>query len=835
MAAIFNHTKISFLSNKIIRFEYHPDDKFSSKPSLFVKNKKVDNSSFVIRNGNSDLKIIDYLDGITISFNESAPIDTIKVYKNDLLVYSYKGKSNTGELPLPNKTPFVFVLNDSPRVIIPEEGYSEFGNFIIDKHSRDVFLMFCENDFQQLRNQFMFLTGTNDMPRLKNFGVLYARNKRFTEKDFINEILKFQKHNIPLDNLIIDEEWKNTNEETYEENTKLIPNMSKFISFLHSKNIEVGLNDHPQYLSKKNNAFDKDEIVFRNKCLNKYLGYGLDFWWFDRNYNTKIISPSKRISKDIIGIYSYHDITKQFYQSFSLDSEVYYRPVVLNNIINISNGHYEKITDSSSHIYPYQSSGDISSEPFSIGNEIINMLRCSNNLVGYYSSCIGGYYGTSNKETYIRWIQYGCLSPLFRLHSSSLNDGKGRLPWAYDPETLEITKNFIDLRYRLLNVIYTAAYKHYLNGLGIARPLAAYFLNDKKANNEKTSYMLNDSILVSPILGEKRKSLSENELKGNFKVTYFLKKGRKKEQYKVYDVSSLDSLPKIKDNKIDLNQVTVSIKANVKFKNDVDFYVSNKGCLGTTEVRISKKKVLRFVTPTVDFEIPNFVKKLKAKHQYSIEISFKYDETAQTKLSYIKSNKHSSKKIYLPEGEWFDVTNSNIYQGKRFIKKSYALDKMPLFVKAGSLIPLYSKVNNISLMSLKDITYDFYPSQTCENEDFFYEDDGKTTGYKVGVNRINKYKLSFKEKEYQVTLFASKGKIDDGLTIRNAVFKMHVRDGEKIKEILINGEPVKFYNHDHNKKALPFNTTQFACDSKTTAFKFRQDIKKDYIIKIILM
>ena len=55
------------------------------------------------------------------------------------------------------------------------------------------------------------------------------------------------------------------------------------------------------------------------------------------------------------------------------------------------------------------------------------------------------------------------------------------------------------MRYRLLNVIYTNAYKHVYDGLGIFRPLYLNYPNDKKAYKENTSYMLGDNILISPI------------------------------------------------------------------------------------------------------------------------------------------------------------------------------------------------------------------------------------------------------------------------------------------------------------------------------------------------
>ena len=159
---------------------------------------------------------------------------------------------------------------------------------------------------------------------------------------------------------------------------------------------------------------------------------------------------------------------------------------------------------------------------------------------------------------------------------------------------------------------------------------------------------------------------------------------------------------------------------------------------------------------------------------------------------------------------------------------------MPLFMKAGTLLMLYKNVDNLSTMNLRNVVYDFYPSRKVTSEDYFYEDDGMTTGYRVDVNRISRYKLEFKDDYYEVTFFKSEDRLCDQTEFRNCLFKMHVRDKERIAKVLVDDELVKFRGHDHNKKTYPFSNNEFASDSKTIAFKFRQDIRKDTVIKIFV-
>ncbi|HSK74212.1 MAG TPA: TIM-barrel domain-containing protein [Pyrinomonadaceae bacterium] len=44
--------------------------------------------------------------------------------------------------------------------------------------------------------------------------------------------------------------------------------------------------------------------------------------------------------------------------------------------------------------------------------------------------------------------------------------------------------------------------------------------------------------------------------------------------------------------------------------------------------------------------------------------------------------------VYLPEGEWIDYWTGKRFQGKQMIEVNAPLDKMPLFVRAGSIIPM---------------------------------------------------------------------------------------------------------------------------------------------------
>ena len=828
---IYQNMRISILEDDILRFEYVPTSNFSNKETIVTAKKKETNFSIDIH---EEERIYFRYQDLVIVFDYDNPLRSLEVYKDDVRLYKFKAKRNSGELPLPNKTPYIFPLMDSPRIIVPDAGYGNGEDYIYEPDTKDLFLIICKNDYLRLRKQYISLTGKNDMPRMKTFGLFNSRYYPYSEKTAKEMIQKYKEYHIPLDNIVLDTDWRDFsvgNGIGYHVNDKLFPDISRFYRYAHEHNVEVMMNDHPAPLMKKYNVFSHEEMNFRKENLTQYFILGLDSWWYDRNWMVHLISPSKHVPYETLGRYLYHDITKQFYQGLVLDPDVYIRPVSLSNITEIRNGTYLGILDSRSHTYPFQWTGDISSDAGSITTEVINMNKCSNNMIGYYSSDIGGHTSNPSRIEFIRWYQYGAFSPILRPHCTC-SVTRFREPWVFGEKTLEIVKAYIDMRYRLLNVIYTAAYKHYEEGLGIFRPLYLNYPNDKKCYKENKSYMLEDKIIISPLGGTEVKKVKQSSYKGIVYASFYegkelkgkpiLKKKLKDLDFYINDEKLYPEVPKF--------NFSARFKLRLRFDQDTDLYIASDDGV---RVFIDDKKVLSDWGEHA--ESVNFVTTLKGGVTHKVHIEyFQALGGAALHLYYAPTVKKKKIKLYLPEGEWFNVSHRNLYQGRRYIKEPYALEELPLFVKAGSILPLYKYVDNISKISLRNIVYDYYPSRDIVTKDFFYEDDGLTTGYQVGIKRINRYEASFKDNCYTVTLKKSENNLDDRLDARNVLFKMHVRDREKVMRVTINDENVRFKRHDHNRKALPFTAGEWARDSKTMCFKFRQDIKKEYVIKIYI-
>jgi alpha-glucosidase len=87
--------------------------------------------------------------------------------------------------------------------------------------------------------------------------------------------------------------------------------------------------------------------------------------------------------------------------------------------------------------------------------------------------------------------------------------------------------------------------------------------------------------------------------------------------------------------------------------------------------------------------------------------------------------------IYLPEGEWIDFSDDSTYSGMQTINYYAPIDKVPIFVKAGAIIPM-APDNQHYIDEIKSpLTIQIYPKGRSSFE--LYEDDGESYDYEKDV------------------------------------------------------------------------------------------------------
>lgn len=89
-------------------------------------------------------------------------------------------------------------------------------------------------------------------------------------------------------------------------------------------------------------------------------------------------------------------------------------------------------------------------------------------------------------------------------------------------------------------------------------------------------------------------------------------------------------------------------------------------------------------------------------------------------------------RFYLPEGIWFDYVTGKKYKGNKGYLAFFKDEDYPVFVKAGSILPLVNdhKENLLDTKPPKNMEIQIFPGASSQYE--LYEDDGDTELYKEG-------------------------------------------------------------------------------------------------------
>ncbi len=117
--------------------------------------------------------------------------------------------------------------------------------------------------------------------------------------------------------------------------------------------------------------------------------------------------------------------------------------------------------------------------------------------------------------------------------------------------------------------------------------------------------------------------------------------------------------------------------------------------------------------------------------------------------------------VWIPPGTWYDYFNGTEYTGPQDITVRAELDEIPVFVKAGAIVPMGPEIRYADEKPLDEITLDIYPTVGSSTYTL-YEDDGITRDYLLN----NAYALT----RYDYS--------SDGSNTRLTVYETDIKDAE---------------------------------------------------------
>ncbi|MCI8574976.1 MAG: DUF5110 domain-containing protein [Bacilli bacterium] len=516
--------RITVLSERLLRLEYHPNGIFFDDLTEQVINRNFSVPEFEVSQDDKFLEIktkyfhLQYVKEKPFQGTKFAPDANLKVtlLNTDRVWYfGHPEARNFGTTAMSlddNSRKFNLAkglysvdgfvsLDDSTSLVLMPDGY-----LMANQVGRvDTYLFVYRRDFGLCLKDYFTLTGYPALIPRYALGIWWNRNEIYHFQDTKDLLSNFNRNKIPLSILLLGEFWhlKDKNnlalyKTGFTFNRNLFPDPSYFTNYMHERGIHVGLNIDPHEgimphedaydviaknygLSDRQtipfNVFDKFVLInYFNQLITPLVQKGIDFFWIDY-YSSK--DP-----------YSLRTLSYYHFQDFRKYKDK-------RGLVMCRNGGV------CAHRYPILFSGETT-----VSWDTLKILPYFNSLasnkgISWWSHDIGGYKdGVEDAELYARYVQLGCFSPIFRFASKGGHYYK-REPWRWDVKTLTIVRDYCTLRHRLIPYLYGEAYKYHKTGMPLIQPL--YYLNpviydEVEYRNE---YYFGTELFVAPITVKK--------------------------------------------------------------------------------------------------------------------------------------------------------------------------------------------------------------------------------------------------------------------------------------------------------------------------------------------
>lgn len=535
--------RFTILTPSLIRMEYSAQGIFEDRASQSVFFRDFPETQFQKESHDGWLKIETENLILTYKENEKFLADTlsIKLKIEPASTWNYgddfedlKGTAKTldganGAIPLErgvcSRNGFS-VMDDSSTMLLNDIGWVE----VRVPDTIDCYFWGYGFSYLDAVKDLYRLTGAPPMLPAYALGNWWSRYHNYTQEEYQNLILRFEKENIPFSVSVVDmdwhivnipEEYKNGDGPDFESgwtgyswNKELFPDYKGFLKFLKDHNLRTSLNLHPaQGVGCHEDMYEematacginpatKERVrldILSPEFMEKYFDIlhhpyeedGVDFWWMDWQQGQ-----------------SYWWIHEANKDGELQDEREILDPLWMLNHLHIAdikrNGKrpmfFSRYSGPGSQRYPVGFSGDTFVTWESLDFQPYFTATASNVGYSWWSHDIGGHMlGYRDDALITRWMQLGVFSPINRLHSCN-TDFIRKEPWCFEEKTEAIMKNWLRLRHQLFPYIYTMNYRNHVALEPLVQPMYYAYPKNSAAYEAKNQFMFGSELMVAPI------------------------------------------------------------------------------------------------------------------------------------------------------------------------------------------------------------------------------------------------------------------------------------------------------------------------------------------------
>jgi alpha-glucosidase len=147
--------------------------------------------------------------------------------------------------------------------------------------------------------------------------------------------------------------------------------------------------------------------------------------------------------------------------------------------------------------------------------------------------------------------------------------------------------------------------------------------------------------------------------------------------------------------------------------------------------------------------------------------------------------------VYLPRGDrWTDYWSGATYDGGQYIVRKTPLDLCPIYIRSGSIVPLYPVQQYVGEKKVDTLTLDIYPPASGQTGHYMhYQDDGESFNYQNGEYNLYAFVVDYDRKKQIIHLNFSMAY--ENYHKKYSSFKFIVNQVQAIA-IYFNGIAIKF-------------------------------------------
>ena len=142
----------------------------------------------------------------------------------------------------------------------------------------------------------------------------------------------------------------------------------------------------------------------------------------------------------------------------------------------------------------------------------------------------------------------------------------------------------------------------------------------------------------------------------------------------------------------------------------------------------------------------------------------------------------TTRKVYLPRGRWYDFWSDELVEGGREVTREVSLDIIPIYVRAGSILPLGPIKQYTAEKVNAPLSISIYPG--ADDSFLLYEDDGTTFNYRRGEWIGTQITWNDAQQSLTLDLAAGSGK-------PRARTDIQLRLRQSVRSVTFDGSPIK--------------------------------------------